>query len=340
MPTAPHALAAAIALLALAAACGGGGDDVARTPVVPTAMPISPQAGASPVCAGEAAVVGRVESPDLVEVSGIAASRRNEDSEVIWAHNDSGDTARFFGITAEGRTLASYTLVGAEAVDWEAMAVGPGPEEGLSYVYFGDIGDNNAQRSEIVVYRLPEPVVSSVDTTPPAADITDFDSLTLRYPDRPHDAETLIVDPVDGDLVIVTKEIATGTSLVFRAGPDIQPGRPYTLEQVAQIDFKSLPTALTPPPDAPALVAGVPFLPTAGDVSPSGKLVAIRTYGSVWLWTRPDGAPLWEAFTGTPCEGPSAIETQGEAIAVDAVGAGYITVSEGMNPAINLFLLD
>jgi hypothetical protein len=327
---------AAVALLSLAVACGGGGEDIVPTATAAIATPTLPPAGAAALCAGEAAVVGTVESPELIEVSGIAGSRRNED--VIWVHNDSGDTARFFGITAEGKTVASFALVGAEAVDWEDMAVGPGPGEGVSYVYLGDIGDNNAQRSQIVVYRVPEPAVSPVDTTPPVTEISEFDSLTLHYPDHPHDAETLIVDPVDGDLLIVTKDIATSRSQVFRLPANADPGE-YTLEEVAQIDFSALHTSVVLSPDAPPLPRALPNVPTGGDVSRSGKLVAIRTYGSVWLWTRPDGAPLWEAFAGTPCEGPSAIETQGEAIGIDAVGAGYITVSEGTNPRINLFLL-
>jgi len=40
------------------------------------------------------------------------------------------------------------------------MAAGPGPERGKSYLYLGDIGDNNEARAEIVVYRVPEPALT------------------------------------------------------------------------------------------------------------------------------------------------------------------------------------
>jgi len=38
-----------------------------------------------------------------------------------------------------------------------------------------------------------------------------------------------------------------------------------------------------------------------------------------------------------PCEAPSAIEPQGEAIAFDRDGRGYTTISEGANPPLHHF---
>ena len=47
--------------------------------------------------------VGTVAHTSLTEVSGIAASRQN--SGVIWAHDDSGDTNRLFAMSTEGTHL-------------------------------------------------------------------------------------------------------------------------------------------------------------------------------------------------------------------------------------------
>ncbi|MGB2694842.1 MAG: hypothetical protein WBD55_06590 [Dehalococcoidia bacterium] len=322
--------------LPVLASCGDDGDTSGPSPT----LQVSPSpAGTtaettSSVCAAVPEVLGTVASPDLIEISGLAASRDKDG--VLWAHNDSGDTARVFAIGPSGEHLAAYTLVGAQAIDWEDMAIGPGPATSADYLYLADIGDNNAERPEVHVYRVPEPTVPS-GGTPEAADLDAVDKLTLRYPDHAHDAETLLVDPRSGDLLIVTKELQAPTSLVFRAPDSVTPEAPYTLEQVAEIDFKALQSGVQPPPDAPPLVAGVPHLPTGGDVSPTGNLVAVRTYGSVWVWDRPDDAPLWEAFASAPCEAPSSIEPQGEAIAFDADGSGYTTVSEGANVPIHHF---
>jgi len=317
------ALALSIAFVALLAACGGGGDKQ------------SPGEHAAAICAATPdANNASVASADITEASGLAATRRDDD--FLLVHNDSGDSARVFAIDRMGNHHATYALPGADAIDWEDMAIGPGPDSDLDYLYLADIGDNAMQRAEIAVYRVPDPEVSISDT-PTNNTFRSVETLVLRYPDRPHDAETLLVDPDSGDLVIVTKELATGTSLVFRAPASVTPDTPYTLEQVGQIDFKSFASRVTPPPDAPALVAGVPFLPTGGDVSPGGDLIAIRTYGTVWVWSRDKDTSLSDAFAAAPCEAPSAIEPQGEAIAFDRDGRGYTTVSEGANPPLHHF---
>src|SRR5206468_183531 len=102
---------------------------------------------------------GTVTAPALTELSGIAASRANPG--VLYVHNDSGDTARFFAIDQAGALLAEFDLPGVTAVDWEDIAVGPCGAGGGSCVYLGDIGDNNLTRSDYAVYRVREPSVSA-----------------------------------------------------------------------------------------------------------------------------------------------------------------------------------
>ena len=57
----------------------------------------------------------------------------------------------------------------------------------------------------------------------------------------------------------------------------------------------------------------------------------------MFIWAREDGQTVAEALAGTPCEAPSAIETQGEAIAFTPDADGYYTVSEGANPTLYRF---
>ena len=95
------------------------------------------------------AQLGTVESSLLTEISGVAASRKNAD--VLWVHNDSGDSARIYAMSIQGKHLGVYNLVGASATDWEDIAVGPGPVEGQDYVYAGDVGDNTRQRPSVTV---------------------------------------------------------------------------------------------------------------------------------------------------------------------------------------------
>lgn len=289
---------------------------------------------ATAICpeAAERLPAASVSSDELIEISGLAASRTN--AGVLWAHNDSGDAARVFAMDVTGAHLATYTLAGADAVDWEDMAVGPSASRDASELYLGDIGDNARARTEVIVYRVREPAVDR-SAAPVVRTLAGIERLTLRYPDGAHDAETLIVDPVSGDLIIVTKD--AGGSQIFRATGRLDANSTATLELVGRIDVSQLKRRTEFPADAPPLARAGGALATGGDISPSGDLIVIRTYSAVWMWSRAPGQSIGEALTAPPCEASSAAEQQGEAIAFDADGRGYVTVSEGEHPALHHF---
>src|SRR6185436_3752857 len=92
--------------------------------------------------------VGQITETNLAEVSGIAASRQNPG--VLWIHNDRARD-QVFAVSTNGQLLATWTL-GNEVSDFEDIAIGPGPQPDLQYIYCGDIGDNSATRSNIRVY--------------------------------------------------------------------------------------------------------------------------------------------------------------------------------------------
>jgi hypothetical protein len=297
---------------------GMGGGAVDTTPDDPTTTRPPALDLLDAACAGGLHVenVATVTGPELTEASGIAASRVN--AEKWWVHNDSGDSARFFLVGASGGLLTTVTVDGATAHDWEDIAVGPPvAATGAGSVYLADIGDNDNRRASVVVYRAAEPIIAldAVGATTHVA----ADALTFTYPDGPHDAETLMVDPSTGDLVIITKDWSfAGHSVVYRAPGDLAGGSTTVLEKVATL---ALPVAT---------------LVTGGDVSSDGSVVALRSYRGVDLYARPAGQPLWSAFTSTPCAGPAPVEKQGEAIGFAANGADYATISEGAAPMLHL----
>ena len=150
----------------------------------------------------------------------------------------------------------------------------------------------------------------------------------------------------------MTKELGKNVSQVFRLLPQVSGNirdalrvlpraagdGPFMVEQIATIDFNPLAVKITPPPNASALSTGAPVLATGGDISRDGTLIAIRTYGGVWVWQRPASASMADVFATQPCEATSAVEQQGEAVAFDPDGTGYTTVSEGESPALNHFV--
>jgi hypothetical protein len=305
--------ASVVVVALVVAACGGDDDDESSPSTTAASDTTSTTAGvtsAEDLCADDAEIeeIGTVEETALGEVSGIGASRRNPG--VLWVHNDSGGGPDVYALAEDGATLGRFTLDGAEAFDWEDMALGP------EHLYVGDIGDNASQRDEIVVYRVPEP---TVDPSAPAGDQTlaGVESLTLTYEEGPHDAETLLADPVTGDLYVVSKQWDQKVSGLYRVPADAQPDTPVVMERVGDVTG----------------TAGQ--MATAGDISADGSLVAVRTYNSILLWDRAPDQPLADALTTDPCEAPVPFEIQGEAITFTPDGTTYLTIPEGTTPTIS-----
>ena len=251
----------------------------------------------------------------LKEISGVDQSTKNPS--IFWMHNDSGDSARVFAVDAAGVTQRVYGLSGATAIDWEDIAVGPGPSAGQSYLYVADIGDNAATRAQVVVYRVLEPTVGAGAATT----LSGVDALTLRYPDGAHNAEALLVDPVSAELFIIEKVANGGSARVYRAPGNVAAGSVTTMSLVATVSLPS----------------GADHRVTGADVSADGTQLAVRTYASVLLFARPAGTSLAAALTGTPCAGPTPAEVQGEAVAFHADGRGYVTISEGVSPVLHIY---
>jgi hypothetical protein len=251
----------------------------------------------------------RLADPELNELSGLVALDSG-----LWAHNDSGDEARVFRLDEAGATQAVVHLEGVEAFDWEDMS-GAGPSAGELFV--GDIGDNAGTRTEVTVLRfaVPDPAPAG-EATIPAEEIQ---SITLRYPDGARDAETLLVDPVTRDMVIVHKRFG-GASEVYQATADDWADGDAELERIGIVEVGDTPLDAT----------------TAGDVGADGQVVALRTYAAVLVFPRDADQTLAEALVDNePCDAPTRLEVQGEALAF--TDEGYLTVSEGVRPRLNRF---
>ena len=79
---------------------------------------------------------------------------------------------------------------------------------------------------------------------------------------------------------------------------------------------------------------GVPnALVTGADISVDGARIIVRTYNKAFLWER-DGASIVEALTKPTCTVPLPSQPQGESIALDFDGSGYLTISEGAKPTV------
>ncbi|HWZ36187.1 MAG TPA: hypothetical protein VNW51_08520 [Mucilaginibacter sp.] len=255
---------------------------------------------------------GNLKDKVMNEISGIAASGINND--IYYVHNDSGDTSRFFAISPDGKLISTMYYKGDPkeplgVADCEDIAVGPGPLKNKSYVYVGDIGDNRAVRKYLTVYRVQEQSAWAKGGNINATAVP----LHLKYPDGPKDAETLMVDPVQKLLYIISKR--TDTVSVYTTPLNYKPNDTVVITHRVRLFFKG-------------------FKPfkwiTAGDISKDGSQVLVKSYEKVYYWKRGGHEPIWQTLQRTPAEPNYQQEKQGEAIGFTPDGRGYYTVSEGM----------
>ncbi len=248
-------------------------------------------------------VTNNLSRTDLLEISGVAASRVNPG--ILYIHNDSGNPNQVYLTDGSGADKGTLTITPVGNRDWEDIAVGPGPTPGVSYVYIADIGDNKYQYHSVFIYRFPEPDLTG-KTLPFVSDITTIDIIELKYPDGAHNAETLMVDPLTKDIYIASKE--SNLSQIYVARYPQSTTSPSVMNPVVQLFFNKA---------------------TGGDISPDGSEILLRSNELIWYWKLPAGTSISAGLLSKPQVAPYANnEPQGEGIGFAADDSGYYTNTE------------
>jgi hypothetical protein len=234
------------------------------------------------------------------EASGLAASARFE--RYLWTHQDSGWPASVFLLNQDGKTIKEFGIPGAANHDWEDIAGGPGPDNGVYYLYIGDIGNNNPPMTATnTIYRIPE-----VTDMNGSFDGARLEKIRYSYPDGPRDAETLLLDPLTKDIFIVSKEAQTA---IYRLPYPQSTTEVTVAERVGVI---------------PAVTTA-----TSGDIAVDGTEILIRTYLAAYYWTRKDGETVAQTLSRSATRTLIVdLEPQGEAICFDRKSEGFYTLSE------------
>ena len=245
---------------------------------------------------------GKLTNPLLEEVSGLVVSHRFPNR--LYVHTDSGGETALFVLDTLGNEQGKLELSGLSNRDWEDIAVGPGPN-GSSYIYVAEIGDNEGKYDQIYLYRFLEP--EQLQAIPSTA----IDRVSLQFPGGPKDAEAFLVDPISGELFLVSKRETKNT--LYRVPVDgFQKGNAL-LEKLHSFDFTSS---------------------VGADVSRDGSQILIKNYLQVFYWTRLANQSLSEALQAPPRRLPYLAEPQGEAIGFNYKGNAYFTLSEKRNGII------
>lgn len=256
-------------------------------------------------------ITGALESGDLNESSGLAASRCQPG--VFWTHNDSGGGPYIFAIDKSGRHLGVWRVSNAVNVDWEDIAAYK-DSEGKCFLYIGDIGDNSRRRKFLSVYRISEPNAAGMENTSPAtAPATQSpEIIRFRYPDVPHDSEALLVNPLSGAVYLITKRI-DGPAEIYKI-PSAFPAEDVPVaEKAGEISLPAVPNGLV----------------TGGDISPDGRRVVLCDYLAGYLLVLENDD--FDSIRGvTPLRFDLGERAIGEALAFNDSGTGVLATSEGV----------
>ena len=266
---------------------------------------------------GPPVTIATLKDKSVSESSGLVASRSTPGA--YWTHNDSGDGPFIYAFDTHGDSLGVFRVTGAQARDWEDISIGPGPERDKSYLYIGDIGDNDQQRSEVVVYRVAEPVLNNQRSTRSQPGVTQpAEAIRLQYPDGKHDAEALLVHPTSGNIYIVIKVVLANPA-VYEAAAPLTPGKLITMRRIGEVRV-------------PSVFGGVI---TGGSVSPDGRRVALCDYFQGYELLLPAKSANFNDIWKQRMIGfDLGKRKQGESIAYRLDGKALLATSEGKQPAL------
>lgn len=187
----------------------------------------------------------------------------------FWCHNDSGAEAVIYRCeTPDFREAQAFEVPGADAEDWEELAVLDGD------LLICDTGDNHRAREHVTIYRVRYDVTKK--------SISRTASYTIKYPDGAHDCEGVCV--IDGKLFMFVKNRGEKTTAVFCC-ETLDAVKTNTLTLAGELDLEK----------------GEQI--TAADVS--GSTVALLTYTHIYQYNKDklSGAPVKSTLIGArQCE--------------------------------------
>ncbi|XP_033764201.1 uncharacterized protein LOC117345265 [Pecten maximus] len=249
--------------------------------------------------------LGHVNALD--ETSGLCASRIHQN--ILYAHNDKGYGPKIYAISAlNGELKKIISIHGAHNYDWEDVACGPCDENGGHCIYIGDTGDHAGDGARNIIYKVREPA-----TLNSHGDLRVDVEAQIRFVWSPHqqDSETLMVDP-QRNLYLISK-VADGQGRVGMIHSSAW--NHSSLPMVSDLIILPLSTGSDDP--------------TGGDISPDGQEILIQAHHQIFYWQKDDRTSVKETLIQSPIGVSFHHEKDAEAVAWDADGRGYYTVSEG-----------
>jgi len=199
---------------------------------------------------------GKIDPALVTECSGLVQSLRY--GGIFWALGDSGNASAIVPVTAEGKLAPGWSgpvrVEGFKNYDWEDLAL-----DGKGHLIIADVGNNRGRRKQLMLHFVDEPRPGTAAVRPALTVRVHYEDQREASPD--YDCEAVFCA---GDRVyFLTKHRSDKRTRLYRLEGDSSK--------------KSNPLRLVDSFEIGGMV-------TAADVSPDGKLVAVLTYTSLWVF--------------------------------------------------------
>lgn len=204
--------------------------------------------------------------PEVLENSGMTYSKRFNR---LYLVNDSGNDNFFYVTDLKGKLLEKVLVKRAVNVDWEAITYAPC---GMSFCLFiGDIGDNGEDTKTHHIYIITE----LKNFNKAAALRTD---ITFTYDDGlPHNAESIAVHPISGDIYIASKNLVAAPTIIYKIAKSTFLNRAkatVVAKKVGEINYMELSNIISP---KDTITTDMAF-------APNGKMFLLLTDQSLKVW--------------------------------------------------------
>lgn len=225
---------------------------------------------------------------DLNENSGMWIDNNQQ----IWLHNDGGDSAKLYALDTFGTIQKTVIVTNAANFDWEDIT-----HDAQGNLYIGDFGNNNNNRQNLRIYKIPNPN-TIVGRTTTATEIKFFYPEQTAFPapdtDKNYDAESLIYH--NDSLYIFTKDRTSphqGYTRLYQLPTDTGTHAAILLDSflTGQSNFV--------------------FEITGAASSPNGQQIALINANTIWVFSDFVGSDF---FGGTAQTYPLGSTTQKEAL--------------------------
>nr|WP_299171846.1 hypothetical protein [uncultured Allomuricauda sp.] len=229
--------------------------------LVPILFLLFAQACAQKPWYGDLKFEGKIPS-QLSEISGMVTN----DATTLWIIEDNGNKDHIYALNLKGQLIKEFKVKNAKNNDWEDLA-----KDDKGNIYIGNFGNNNNDRKNLSIYKIPNPDNESGDNIEAV-------KISFHYPEQtkfPPKKSKLLFDCEaffykQGFLYLITKNRTrpyTGKALIYKI-PTIEGS--YEAELVGEFlsctnqKFCSI---------------------TAADISPDGKKIALLGSGYIWLFS-------------------------------------------------------